>query len=99
MIERQADNRGEVAGIAVRAVASSLGAYAVAYYLTEALAGGFFAMGLSRVDAAIVSSTVGLLVFPVVSLWAFAERRAWLAAAAPGAASVLLALVSAMLRP
>ena len=84
----------EAVGLAVRVLAASVGAYAVAYYLTEALAGGFLAAGWAKVDAAIVSSSVGLLVFPVVSVWAFAERRAWVTAAAPAALSLGLAVLS-----
>lgn len=94
------DRRGPAAiGIAVRAVSATLGAYLVAYYLTEAAAGGFFALDWSKVDAAIVSSTLGLLVFPVISVWAFAERRTWLTLAGPASLALALALASSAVRP
>lgn len=94
------DKRGSDAiGIAVRTVSATLGAYLVAYFLTEATAAGFFALGWSKVDAAIVSSTLGLIVFPVVSVWAFAERQAWVTLAGPTGLSLVLALSSAVVRP
>ena len=85
-------DRPAASDVAVRAVVATVGAYAVAYLLTAALA-GICLRGLSmdRVDAAILSSSVGLLVLPAVSIWAFAERRLAWVVLGPAAASVLLA--------
>jgi hypothetical protein len=63
------------AQVAVRTAGAALGAYAVAYLLTAALAAALFRVGLDRVDAVTIGSAVGLLAFPVVSIWAFAARR------------------------
>jgi hypothetical protein len=86
-------------GIALRVLAATAGAYAVAYFLTAAAAALLFRSSAERVDAAIISSTLGLLAFPAVSIWAFAERRLWAVVAAPGAAALALALFEALVRP
>ena len=85
--------------IALRVLVATAGAYAVAYFLTAALAGGLFRLSMSRVDAAVVSSTLALLAFPAVSIWAFSERRLWLVVAAPCLAAGILALLALRLQP
>jgi hypothetical protein len=61
--------------VAARIAAATLGAYAVDYGLTAALAALMGAGGADKVDAAIISSSVGLVAFPIVSVWAFGERK------------------------
>jgi|GEM_PF-4555579 len=91
-------DRPGAAEIAVRALVATVGAYVVAYLLTAALAGLCRVLSMDRVDAAILSSSVGLLVFPAISIWAFAERRLARVLLWPAAALALLAVAAWALR-
>lgn len=99
MGEERASRGAEAVGVALRVLMATLGAYAVAYFLTAALAGGLFRLSWARVDAAIVSSSLALLAFPAVSIWAFAERRLWLVVIAPVAAAAAFAALAFGLQP
>ncbi len=94
-----AEDRPGAASIVVRTAAATLGAYAVAYFLTSALTGGLFRLGLDRADSVMSASSIALLVFPAVSIWAFAERRLVVVAAAPVMTALILAVLSAVLHP
>lgn len=85
--------------IALRVLAATLGAYAVAYGLTSALAAGLYRAYGDRIDAAIIGTNLALLAFPAISIWAFAERRLARVVLAPPATAVLLLLVALALRP
>ena len=84
-------DRPSAATVAVRTLVATVGAYVVAYFLTAALAGLGGRLGMSRVDAIILASSLGLIVLPVVSIWAFAERRLAIVVLAPATVSALLA--------
>ena len=91
--------QGEAVSIALRTLSAVAGAYAVAYYLAKALTGAFAAMSVGRADAVMLASVVALLVFPVISVWVFADRRLWAAAGLPAACAAALALGSALVAP
>jgi hypothetical protein len=87
-------------GIALRCAGSILGGYAVVYTLTSALAAGLLrALPVSRADAALLATTLAFLAYPAVAIWAFAVRRAWLAAVAPVLISLALGLAGLALAP
>lgn len=93
------NRRGEAVSIALRTVSAVAGAYALAYYLAETLTGVFASMSVGRADAVMLASVVALVVFPIVSIWVFAERRLWVAAGLPAACAAVLALGAALIAP
>ena len=89
----------DAASVAVRIAAAALGGYAVAWTLTAALAGVMFKFfGADRVDTAIISTNLALLVFVALIIWVFAERRLWRVVALPVAASLLFGAVAWIFR-
>lgn len=77
--------------VAARAVAGSVGAYAVAALFAAALAR---TLPISRVEAIIPATLLAFLVAPAVTLWAFLARgplRAWAGIVAVGAAFAAIA--------
>jgi biotin transporter BioY len=81
--------------VGLRILAATVGGYAVAYSLTAALAGVMFrGFGADRVDTAIVSTNLALLVFVAVCIWAFAERRLWRVAAVPVVVTLVCSAVA-----
>lgn len=82
------------ADVALRVVLAVPGGYALTYALTAAAAVGLVrCAAISRVDAALLSTNLALLVYPGLGIWAFATRRPLALAAA--AASVSAALWAA----
>lgn len=76
--------------VGLRIVAATLGGYAVAYSLTAAMAGVMFRLvGADRIDTAIITTNIALLVWVALCVWAFAERRLWLVAAVPVVAAMV----------
>ena len=71
-------------------IASIFGGYALTYALTAALAAALHRGGLDRVDSALVSTNLAILIYPAVMIWAFAARRGWVALAILAAASAVL---------
>ncbi len=84
--------------IAARAASALFGGYALTYALTAVLSLLFVRGGLSRVDAAIVSTNLALLAYPAVGIWAFACRRVKAAAGWPIGLSLLCAAAAAGLQ-
>lgn len=70
--------------VGLRIVAATLFNYLFAFALTAALAGWMAnGLGMDRVDTAIVSTNVAVLLGVALAIWAFAEKRLWLVAALP----------------
>jgi hypothetical protein len=84
--------------VAVRVLVATVGAYGVAYVLTSALTGLGGRLGMERADAIILASSVGLIVLPAVSIWAFGERRLARVATWPAAAIAVLAAATWAMR-
>ena len=85
------------ANIAARAVAGSVGAYAVAALFAAALAQ---ALPLDPVEAVIPATLLAFLVAPAVTIWAFLARGPWRAwAGVIGAVLLLGAIVWIAGRP
>ena len=82
--------------ITARVLAAIVGAYAVTAGATALIAVLLvLGTGASRPDALIVGSMVGYLLFAVLMLWCFAERRlarVWLVLAAAAIATHTLAI-------
>jgi hypothetical protein len=79
------------ANIGARAVAGSVGAYAVAALFAAALAR---ALPTDRVEAVIPATLLAFLVAPAVTIWAFLARGPWRAwAGVIGAVLLLGAMV------
>lgn len=76
--------------IAVRGLAGTLGAYAVAALFGAALAR---TLPIDRADAAIVGTLLALLAAPAVTIWAFLARGPWLACAGVVALAALLGAI------
>ncbi len=79
------------ANVATRALAGSVGAYAVAALFAAAVAR---ALPVSRVEAIVPATLLAFLVMPAATLWAFLAPgpiRAWLGLG--GAAAVLAAVL------
>ena len=66
------------ANIAARAIAGTVGAYAVAALFGAALAR---TLPMERLDATIPATLLALLVAPAVTIWAFLARGPWRAGA------------------
>jgi hypothetical protein len=79
------------ANVAARAVAGSVGAYAVAALFAAALAR---TLPMSKVEAVIPATLLALLVAPGATLWAFLARGPWRAWAGIGAAALLFAAIA-----
>jgi hypothetical protein len=92
-------DRPSAADVAVRALVATVGAYGVAYVLTSALTGLCGRLGMGRADAIVLASSLGLIVLPTVSIWAFGERRLRRVVAWPTASIVLLAAATWAMRP
>jgi biotin transporter BioY len=85
--------------VGVRIVAATLGGYAVAYSLTAALAGVMFRrFGADRVDTAIITTNLALLLWVALCIWCFAERRLWRVVALPVVVTAVCAAVAWMYR-
>lgn len=81
-------------GLIVRILAASIGGYGLASALAFALARGLPA---SRSEAAIAAALAAIPAMPAAAIWAFAARRAWLAAAGIGGSAALLACIGWLL--
>lgn len=85
-----------VSRITARVLAAVIGTYAVTAGATALIAVLMvFATGASRSDALIGASMIGYLLFAVLMLWCFAERRlarVWLILAGVAIATHLLAM-------
>jgi hypothetical protein len=79
------------ANVAARALAASLGAYAVAALTATALAR---TLPMGRVDAVVAATLIAFLTIPAVAVWAFLARGPWRAWAGVLAASALPALIA-----
>ncbi len=87
----------EAVDIGLRVVASIFGGYALTYALTAAASVLLHRGGLDRVDSALVSTNLAILIYPAVMIWAFAARRGWFVLAALIAATAGLGLVAWLL--
>jgi hypothetical protein len=86
--------------VGLRIVSASLFNYLFAYALTAALAGFMYrALHADRVDTAIISTNVALLVGVALAVWIFAERRLWLVAALPLGLAALFSGIAWIYRP
>lgn len=91
-------DRPSAADVAIRALVATVGAYLVAYVLTSALTGFAARLGVERVDAIILASSIGLIALPTVSIWAFGERRLPRVVIWPTAAILILAAATWAMR-
>jgi hypothetical protein len=79
------------ANVALRVLAGTLGAYAVAALLGMALAR---TLPLARVDATVAGTLLGLLAMPGATIWAFLAPGPWRALGGVGGAALVCALIA-----
>jgi hypothetical protein len=84
----------EAASVVIRILAATLGGYAATYTLTAAAAAALHRGGFNKVDSALVSTNLAIVVYPAIMIWAFGARRGWVVLAATAAGSGLLALAA-----
>lgn len=75
------------ANVALRMLAGTVGAYAVAALAAAALAR---TLPMTRVEAVTIATLIAFLVAPGVTLWAFLARGPWRAIAGVAVAALLL---------
>ncbi len=60
--------------VALRVLAATVGAYAVAYTATGVMA---LVLPVDRFQAAIIGPNISFLLLPFLSLWSFCHRNVW----------------------